>query len=196
MMTSASLVSSRLVSAYVVMYVCMYVVFGAGNSLPTPILICMYVARTSTNHRCDLSQLTNRLTKPEPSLPVGHSERARLNPGPRPAWSPLSSPLLPGGTDVRRWVECELGPPPRRFRVLCLYKKDIKTRNQKPCCTGGGGAGASNWIQEQLFQQHFQQHGGRRPGSWSAPRGGRGVTRVHKGLDDIQDEAHDHLDRP
>ena len=24
----------------------------------------------------------------------------------------------------------------------------------------------------------------------------RGVTRVHKGLDDIQDEAHDHLDRP
>lgn len=34
------------------------------------------------------------------------------------------------------------------------------------------------------------------PGRWSAPRGGRGVTRVHKGLDDIQDEAHDHLDRP
>ena len=70
MMTSATLVSSRLGLRYVV--------FGAGNSLPTPttVYVCMYV------------------TKPEPSLPVGR-ERARLNPGPRPAWSPLFSPLLP-----------------------------------------------------------------------------------------------------
>ena len=45
----------------------------------------------------------------------------------------------------------------------------------------------------QLFQQHFQEHGGRTEGALLAAEG---VTRVHNGLDGIHNETHDHQNRP